>query len=102
MRQGGPQGRCGRVRKISPPLEFDPQTVHSHSESLPTALSQPTPNVHAGQKFEMFRLLCKFKQFVKSTIFFYVLMCILVEVCLSLQGEDTLQMDAVCLSRVKY
>ena len=24
---GGPQGRCGRVRKISPPLQFNPQTV---------------------------------------------------------------------------
>jgi len=23
----GPLGRSGRVRKISPPLEFDPQTV---------------------------------------------------------------------------
>ena len=26
-RQGGPQGRSGRVQKISPPLGFDPQTV---------------------------------------------------------------------------
>ena len=26
-RLGGPQGRSGRVRKISPPPEFDPQTV---------------------------------------------------------------------------
>jgi hypothetical protein len=26
-RLGGPQGRPGRVRKISPPPEFDPQTV---------------------------------------------------------------------------
>jgi len=24
---GGPEGRSGRVWKISPPLEFDPQTV---------------------------------------------------------------------------
>ena len=24
---GGPQGRSGRVRKISPPLGFDPRTV---------------------------------------------------------------------------
>jgi hypothetical protein len=24
---GGPQGRSGRVRKISPPPEFDPRTV---------------------------------------------------------------------------
>jgi len=26
-RQGGPQGRSGRVRKISPPSGFDPRTV---------------------------------------------------------------------------
>ena len=26
-RLGGPQGRSGRVRKISPPLGFDPRTV---------------------------------------------------------------------------
>ena len=26
-RVGGPQGRFGRVRKISPPLGFDPRTV---------------------------------------------------------------------------
>jgi hypothetical protein len=26
---GGPQGRCGRVRKISPPPGFDPRTVQS-------------------------------------------------------------------------
>ena len=26
-RLGGPQGRSGRVWKISPPLGFDPQTV---------------------------------------------------------------------------
>ena len=28
MRLSGPQGRLGGVRKISPPPEFDPQTVH--------------------------------------------------------------------------
>jgi len=28
-RLGGPQGRSGRVRKISPPLGFDPRTVQS-------------------------------------------------------------------------
>jgi hypothetical protein len=27
-RLGGPQGRCGRVRKILPTSGFDPQTVH--------------------------------------------------------------------------
>ena len=28
-RLGGPQGRSGRVRKISPPSGFDPRTVQS-------------------------------------------------------------------------
>ena len=28
-RLGGPQGRSGQVRKISPPPEFDPRTVQS-------------------------------------------------------------------------
>jgi len=50
----------------------------------------------------MFLLLFKLKQFVKSTIFFDVLMCTLVEICLNLQGEDTLEMDAVCSSGVTY
>jgi len=27
-RLGGPQGRSGQMRKISPPPEFDPRTVH--------------------------------------------------------------------------
>ena len=27
-RLGGPQGRSGRLRKISPPPEFDPRTIH--------------------------------------------------------------------------
>ena len=28
-RKGGPQGRCGRARKISPPPGFDPRTFQS-------------------------------------------------------------------------
>jgi hypothetical protein len=30
-RPDGAQGRCGQVRKISPPPEFDPRTVHSET-----------------------------------------------------------------------
>jgi hypothetical protein len=37
-RLGGPQGRSGRVRKISPTLGFDPRTV----QPVPTELSRPT------------------------------------------------------------
>jgi hypothetical protein len=33
-RLGGPHGRSGQVRKISPPPEFDPRTVQSRSQSL--------------------------------------------------------------------
>ena len=33
-RLGGPQGRSGQVRKISPPLGFDPRTVQPLSQSL--------------------------------------------------------------------
>ena len=33
MRLGGPQGRSGRVRKISPPLGFDPRTVQPVASS---------------------------------------------------------------------
>jgi len=28
---GGPQGRSGQVRKISPPPGYDPRTVHSEA-----------------------------------------------------------------------
>jgi len=46
-RLGGTQGRSGRVRKISPPPGFDPQTVQpvyrlSYSESPFTILSKQT------------------------------------------------------------
>ena len=39
-RLGGPQDRSGRVRKISPPPEFDPRIVQPIA-SRPTALSRP-------------------------------------------------------------
>jgi len=38
-RLGGPQGRSGEVRKISPPPGFDPQTVQP--VAIPTTLSGP-------------------------------------------------------------
>jgi hypothetical protein len=44
----------------------------------------------------------KLKKFVKSTIFSDVMMSSLIEICLNLQGENALEMDAVCLSDVKY
>jgi hypothetical protein len=39
-RLGGPQGRSGRLRKISPPPAFDPPTVQPVAK--PTTLSRPT------------------------------------------------------------
>jgi hypothetical protein len=40
-RLGGPQGRSGQVRKISPPPGFDPRTVQPEPVALPTELPDP-------------------------------------------------------------
>ena len=37
-RRGGPQGRFGRVRKISPPPGFDPRTVQPVGIVIPNEL----------------------------------------------------------------
>jgi hypothetical protein len=41
VQEAGPQGRCGRVRKISPQPEFDPWTVQSD-------WAFPVPNYYCG------------------------------------------------------
>jgi len=38
-RLGGSQGRCGRVRNISPPTGFDPRTVQPVVSCYPVPLS---------------------------------------------------------------
>jgi len=38
----GPQGRSGRVWKISPPPRFDPRTVQSVTSHIPSTLTRPT------------------------------------------------------------
>jgi hypothetical protein len=38
-RLGGPRGRSGWVRKISPPAGFDPRTVQPKRVAIPTELS---------------------------------------------------------------
>jgi hypothetical protein len=43
---GGPQGRSGQVRKITPPLGFDPRTA----QLVTTTLSQPTVFFYANEK----------------------------------------------------
>ena len=50
-RLGGPQGWSGRVRKISPPPEFDPRTVQPvasrHTDSAIPAPAHVGPNIKA-------------------------------------------------------
>ena len=41
-RLGGPQGRCGQVRKISPPLGFDPRTVQPVGSRCTDWATRPT------------------------------------------------------------
>ena len=41
-RLGGPQGRCGRTRKISPPPGFDPRTVHPVASRYTHYATRPT------------------------------------------------------------
>ena len=50
-RLGRPQGRSGRVRKISPPPGFDPRTVQP--VAILTALSRPTVT-HWGKTYFVF------------------------------------------------
>ena len=42
MRLGGPQGRSGQVRKISPPPEFDPRTVQPVASRYTDWATRPT------------------------------------------------------------
>jgi len=42
MRLGGSQGRSGQVQKISPPLEFDPWTVHTVASRYTDYATRPT------------------------------------------------------------
>ena len=41
-RMGGPQGRSGQVRKISPPPEFDPRTVQPVASRYTDYVTRPT------------------------------------------------------------
>ena len=41
-RLGGPQGRCGQVRKISPPPVFDPRTVQPVASRCTDYATWPT------------------------------------------------------------
>jgi hypothetical protein len=41
-RLGGPQGRCGQVRKMSPPPGFDPRTVQPVGSCYTDYTTRPT------------------------------------------------------------
>ena len=43
MRLGGPQGRSGQVRKISPPPGFDPQTIQPVASRYIDYVTRPLP-----------------------------------------------------------
>jgi len=45
-RLGGPQGRSGQVRKISPPSGFDPRTVQPVASRYTDYATRPTYTVH--------------------------------------------------------
>jgi hypothetical protein len=50
-RLGGPQGRSGRVRKISPPPRFDPRTVQPVASRYTDWATRPTINVFNSRLF---------------------------------------------------
>ena len=49
-RQGGPNCRSGRMRKISHPPGFDPRTVPPVPSAIPIELSRPTLSVRGVEK----------------------------------------------------
>ena len=57
----GPQGRSGQVRKISPPLGFDPQTVQPVASRYTDYVTWPTHKEHSPsqlQKYFFFWFYC--------------------------------------------
>ena len=49
-RQGGPQGRSGQVRKISPPTGFDPRTVQPVASRYTDYATRPTYRLWLSRK----------------------------------------------------
>ena len=56
-RLGGPQGRSGRVQKISPPPGFDPRTVQPVASRYTTTLSRPPKLLPIGSVLYRFVIL---------------------------------------------
>ena len=54
-RLGGPQGRSGQVRKISPPTRFDPRTVQPVASRYTDSTTRPTPNVKRVMRYRSMR-----------------------------------------------
>ena len=69
-RLGGPQGRSGRVRKISPPPGFDPRTVQPVAQSL-YRLSYPAHTDARLLPLNAF-IAC---QFTLSTLTSFIICC---------------------------
>jgi hypothetical protein len=73
-RLGGPQGRSGQVRKISPPPEFGPRTVQPVGSRKPTELSRPMFHV-------MIVIMCCYTKECFIVIFTHSFICRQLSVC---------------------
>jgi hypothetical protein len=60
-RLGGPQGRCEQVRKISPPPEFDPQTVQPVASRYTDYATRPTDNIFVERQIVTWRRCWRFR-----------------------------------------
>ena len=65
-RLGGPQGRSGQVRKISPPPEFDPRTVQPVISRYTYYATLPTISRLRAPKF--LKSNCKFINFLTDML----------------------------------
>ena len=73
-RLGGPHGRSGQVRKISPPPGFDPRTVQPVARLYTDYATQPTFGTEYVQKKIMGDCVFCVIEAVKAVPYFSVLM----------------------------
>ena len=62
-RLGGPQGRSGQIRKISPPPEFDPRTVQPLASRYTDYATPPPPRLFCNFLQREMKI-CEVKEFV--------------------------------------
>jgi hypothetical protein len=72
-RLGGPQGRSGRVRNISPPPGFDPRTVQTIASCYTDWATRPTKSLHKWRIF-CFRMFIAFSHLSGQT-YVYAVQC---------------------------